>query len=493
MAQCAAKQELLIEGKNEAAGREWRAVFSCLAVTLAALTQGTMYVWNSFALPQIEEEFCGGNCTNSTGSQVGQVSLLASASYIGAGVGAVLSGWAVSVLPHSRLIPGLAVVTGLSWVCLLAAPLPALMVAGKLVLGLAVSLQCSAVPLYISIVAPPARRGLLLSLYSIVRNLGQVLVTAVSVLTPLPWRVLTAVFGLVPAGLLLLLGPLLIQPEHGGRSSARENRVDVEGMVYGMLNCTSVTMWVRDWGRNIENPRIGRLLTVVRKTSETVGELGNIIEKKKELEKNYGSSKISTLSNKGVAITKATLYIVFLSCSSILSGVVVIINFPSKLITSDYPYNAVTVLSISLGVKLLGSIVSSFVTLRFGMKLPLLLSSMVMAVSMFVFSAYYGLSLCSAGSAWCFLPAVNIVIFYFAFAIGIGSLLPTIIGERLPLRQRILTMPAILVSQEAVTAAQNGLVPLLLDQFNNFALVPLFTVFGLSNTVAFIVAAAWLS
>ena len=232
---------------------------------------------------------------------------------------------------------------------------------------------------------------------------------------------------------------------------------------------------------------------MVRKTSETVGELSKIIEKKKELEKNYGSSKISTLNNKGVAITKATLYIVFLGCSSILSGIVVIINFPSKLITSDYPYNAVTVLSVSLGVKLLGSIVSSFVTLRFGMKLPLLLSFVVMAVSMFVFSAYYGLSLCSAGSAWCFLPAANIVTFYFAFAIGIGSLLPTIIGERLPLRQRIVTLPAILVSQEAVTAAQNGLVPLLLDQFDNFALFPLFTLFGLSNTVAFIVAAAWLS
>ena len=479
----------LVSTEGDEKRREWHQVFSCLVVTLASLCQGTMFVWNGFALPRIEEELQAGcaNCTQPGSADhnwlVGQISLLASANSIGAAAGAAVAGWAVSALPPVRLIPGLAVATGLSWVCLLAAPLPG-MLAGKLVLGLAVSVQCSAVPLYISAVAPKSCTGLLLSLYSIVRNAGQVVVTTMSVLTPLSWQTLTAIFGVGPAALLLLLGPLLALPR--SETSTVESRQ--EGLLYGMLSGTNFAMWAGHRQGETEAPS-----NTISKTLDNVGRIQNIIEKKKELEKKYGSSKVSTQRKKGLAITKATSFIVFFGCSALLSGACVIINYPSKLITSVYPYEAVTILSISLGIKLFGSVVSSVVTTKLGMKLPLMVSSALMAVSMLVFSVYYSFYPCTEGSTWCFLPAVNIMFFYFCFSLGIDSLFHTIVGARLPLRKRILTIPAVHVSREVLTAAQNALVPVLVDQFGHWALAALFAVFGVINTITVIVALLWLS
>ena len=102
----------------------------------------------------------------------------------------MVSGWVVTRLPLSLAIPALSLLAGLAWLTLTLAPLvcpsshccravvtlsqAGLQTGAKLVLGLAVTVQCSAAPLYISAVAPPATRGTALSLFSVLRNLAQV-------------------------------------------------------------------------------------------------------------------------------------------------------------------------------------------------------------------------------------------------------------------------------------------------------------------------------
>ena len=82
--------------------------------------------------------------------------------------------------------------------------------------------------------------------------------------------------------------------------------------------------------------------------------------------------------------------------------------------------------------------------------------------------------------------------FYFSLALGIGSVFVTIIGEKLPLRKRNLTMPAILVAMEICEAAQNFLLPLLVTQFGVAALALLFIMYGVSNLCSAFVAHIWL-
>ena len=47
-----------------------------------------------------------------------------------------------------------------------------------------------------------------------------------------------------------------------------------------------------------------------------------------------------------------------------MSGMVLLTNFPSKLITPSYPYRPLTASSIALGANLLGSVISTLLTNR---------------------------------------------------------------------------------------------------------------------------------
>lgn len=65
-----------------------------------------------------------------------------------------------------------------------------------------------------------------------------------------------------------------------------------------------------------------------------------------------------------MTIARSTAYITFFACSYIMSGMVLLTNFPSKLITPSYPYRPLTASSIALGSNLLGSVISSLLTNR---------------------------------------------------------------------------------------------------------------------------------
>ena len=145
-----------------------RRLISCLLVCLASFTQGVMYAWNSFAVPQLTSD----NNLNNTDLIISYVS---SSHSMGSAVGAIFSGFISYCGPLHRVIPIISLLTAVAWsVIALVKSLP-ILATGKFFVGFLIVLECSHVPLYIASVCPEKYSGFLLSLFSITRNLSQIL------------------------------------------------------------------------------------------------------------------------------------------------------------------------------------------------------------------------------------------------------------------------------------------------------------------------------
>eukprot|EP00090_Calanus_glacialis_P008071 TRINITY_DN16416_c0_g1_i1.p1 TRINITY_DN16416_c0_g1~~TRINITY_DN16416_c0_g1_i1.p1 ORF type:complete len:486 (+),score=63.16 TRINITY_DN16416_c0_g1_i1:32-1489(+) len=478
-------------------------VFSCIMVCLSAFTQGTMFLWNSFSLPKLEKEALMDNNCNISDSNITMhiteeacvgdlsehhLSFIASAHSIGAALGALFSGSVLSLGPLNMILPILSIAVVLSWAMMVHAPSLTIMVVGKILLGLSVTLQCSQVPLYIAHVAPSKHRGLLLSSFSIIRNLSQIIVTASAELLPLTWRVMTYIFGIVPAVLLALAGPCLIKVEE--IDSNLKN--DPDSVAYGILNVTNFSAWMNSTLINQKHPIFGKCISLVPNSVDNIAELSKLPEMKKELERNYGSAKVSTMRQKNWSIIKSTLFLMFFASSYILSGMVLITNFPSKLFTSTYPFKPLLAMSVSLFSNLIGSIISSFLTDKFGVGIILMVSSSGMAFCMSCLSVYYNFDMCSTYSLMCYFPLIVTIIFFISLSIGIGTIFIVIIGEKLPLKKRSLTMPLIMVTMEILEAVQNFILPLLISYMNTYGLTVIFGGHAVANMASVLVAFLWL-
>jgi len=473
-------------------------------VCLAAFTQGTMFLWNSFSLPMIENEaltkydynLSQDNLTVEISEDSQELvisehnlSLIASAHSIGAAIGALGSGFVLSLGPLNIVLPLLSIAVVLSWVMMVYAPTIQIMVIGKLLLGLSITLQCSQVPLYIAQVAPSNHRGLLLSFFSIIRNLSQIIVTATAELLPLGWRAMTYIFGVVPAVLLAMVGPLLSKVQD--IDSNMKN--DADSIAYGIMNVTNFSTWLNSTLVNQKHPVFGKCISLVANSVDNIAEISNLPQKKKELEKNYGSAKVSTANQKNWSIIKSTLVLMFFSASYILSGMVLITNFPSKLFTAAYPYKPLLAMSLSLFSNLLGSIISSFLTNKFGIRIILMLSSTMMALCMCGLSIFYYFDLCFVDqSLMYYFPLLIVIVFFIFLSIGIGTIFIVIIGEKLPMKKRSMTMPVIMVTMEILEAIQNFLLPLIISYLDNLGLPIIFCVHAVANLVSVVVAFLWI-
>ena len=200
-------------------GRDSHAVLAVCAVCLGSLNFGTTLGYTSPSEPRIRDDLLGGD------EQLG--ALMASVVSLGALVGA-LGGGQLSATLSRRVALAVSAAPGvIGWV-LLAAPRPswgvgpalAVLIAARLLCGLAVGAQSAVVPVYISEVAPPELRVLLgcchqLSIalgVTIVYSLGQAIVVPAADCVLCGWRLL-AVLCAVPQALLALLVMLPWFPE----------------------------------------------------------------------------------------------------------------------------------------------------------------------------------------------------------------------------------------------------------------------------------------
>ena len=168
-------------------------------------------------------------------------------------------------------------------------------------------------------------------------------------------------------------------------------------------------------------------------------------------------------------------------------------NFPFKLFSSIYPFPYLLASAVSNFANLAGSIFSSFLTAKYGIRPLLVGSSFVMALCMACLSVYYYFDMCPSYYFMCFFPFIIVLMFYMSLALGIGTIFFVIIGEKLPIKKRSLTMPLITVTMELLEAAQNFFLPLLISYMDTYG-YGLTVVFGghaLANIASVIVVFLW--
>lgn len=227
---------------------------------------------------------------------------------------------------------------------------------------------------------------------------------------------------------------------------------------------------------------------------DNIAELSNLPEKKKDLERNYGSSKISTNKHKNWTVFKSAMRLVFFASSYSLSGMVLLTNFPEKLYESDLPYRPLVATSLALVSNLIGSIVSSFMTNLISIRITLVLSSILMSFcmgAMGVFHSNDDIS-CDENSYQCYIPLVIVLAFFVSLSIGIGTIFVVIIGEKLPLKRRALTVPFIMVTMEVCEAFQIFFLPKLIEHFDEDGLLGGFITFAAVNFLSAILSFFWL-
>ena len=174
--------------------QDTRRLLSCFLVCLAPFTQGVMYVWNSFAVPQL----IGASNMKNTDFMISYVS---SSHSVGCAVGALFSGLIVNCGPLHRVIPIISLLTAVAWTVMALVDNLCIIVVTKFFVGFLIVLECSSVPLYIASVSPENYSGFFLSLFSVTRSLSQIAVSA-SAQTGLSYSTLTLAFAVVPSLLL---------------------------------------------------------------------------------------------------------------------------------------------------------------------------------------------------------------------------------------------------------------------------------------------------
>ncbi|MGA5424775.1 MFS transporter [Streptomyces lavendulocolor] len=159
-----------------------------------------------------------------------------SAALLGAALTAPSSGRFADRFGRLPVIGAAAAVYAVGTLASAAATGPGLLLAGRFLVGLSLGATSFAVPLYISEIAPPARRGALVTLNQLMITIGLLLsyVVAYALEPSGAWRAMLAV-GSVPA--LLLLAGMFLVPEspdwlhsrgHGPRAALAAARLGIE-------------------------------------------------------------------------------------------------------------------------------------------------------------------------------------------------------------------------------------------------------------------------
>src|SRR6058998_3139332 len=91
---------------------------------------------------------------------------------LGATIGAIVGGKAADLFGRRRVLLVTAAIFGIGALASAAAPSPAILIASRVVLGLAIGLASTNVPVYLSEVAPPHARGWVVSLFQLAVTVG---------------------------------------------------------------------------------------------------------------------------------------------------------------------------------------------------------------------------------------------------------------------------------------------------------------------------------
>jgi sugar porter (SP) family MFS transporter len=135
------------------------ALFAALGGLLFGYDTGVI----SGALIFIKREF---------GLTTGAEEIVVSGVLLGATIGAIFGGKSADLFGRRRVLLVTAAIFGIGALASAVAPSPAILIVSRVVLGLAIGLASTNVPVYLSEVAPPHARGLVVSLFQLAVTVG---------------------------------------------------------------------------------------------------------------------------------------------------------------------------------------------------------------------------------------------------------------------------------------------------------------------------------
>jgi len=184
---------------------------SSLIICLAGISHGSMLSWPAEVLPQLTSPYSSlGWLTQNI------LTWIASISYIGCMIGALLASPMQKVMSTKVLVCCCSLWATLSWLFISLSTSPFMLCAARVSLGCANAVLMSVVPPYISSTSPPAVRGALTSCYALALGFG--LMFSVSLGAKIPWASLSLLAS-IPPFLLSVASPLL---HPGGPSPSSE-------------------------------------------------------------------------------------------------------------------------------------------------------------------------------------------------------------------------------------------------------------------------------
>jgi len=458
-------------------------ILSCCVVCVAAFAQGVLLMWVNPVLPQL----VNGTDHDDHLPPLDDVKLsfVTSAHNIGSMIGAALSGLVLLLAKYlglHRLFPLLALFSSLSWLLLSMVPHYQAVIAGRALAGLFVTTLASLSPNYIATVAPEAYRGVMLSVFNVVRNVGMNMTALVGAY--LSWPVMSNVFGTVPP-IIILLSFWFLQPVTNNPYSALENQISTNS----------------DFSVRSEEDE----------DDDEFGDQVNLIK------------PVRSKTN----ILKSALRLIFLGTVYSLSGTCPLTSFTSDLIpchpvnrnktmllepnqtlffrvsplmltssdpdlsttsacTTSYPYTYSAATIAFLTCNLLGSMISTLVSKHLSQRSILIFTNAILVICTTTLSVYYFYLPCAPGKIiFCYIPIIICIIFFTAIGIGIGTLFTVYLGD-LPEEGQSVSLPAVLVWLNLMNYLQNQLFLLVLDWAGDMALPGIFLFHTIANVSALV-------
>jgi len=329
--------------------------------------------------------------------------LVVSSLMLGAILGSLVAGGLAERWGRRRVLQLAAVVFGLAALGMAAAPGVAVLVAARVLGGLAVGTASVVVPTYLSELAPTRSRGGIATLNQLMIAIG-IFLAYVTSFALAPWSAWRWMLGiaLLPAVLLL----------------------------YGVSRSPETPRWLVAHGRADEARRVLLGQLEPDEAEQVLADIRRTLRERRDTSGNW-----RVLATR--ALRRPLLIAIGLAALQQLIGINTIVYYaPTILRSAGFGDSAALLNSVGLGAL---SIVTTLVTVRvvdrFGRRNLLLLGGIVMLVSMTALAGLFGCGLLgsTAGAAG---ALVCLAVFKVAYSLSWGPLMWVLLPEQFPLRAR---------------------------------------------------------
>jgi len=320
----------------------------------------------------------------------------------GAAAGALVGGRLADLFGRRVLLIVTASIFAIGAILCAAAGSPAILIGGRIIVGLAIGLSSSTVPVYISEVSPPASRGWTVSLFQLSITVGILLayIAGYALAAIEGWRWM---FGLaiIPA---VVFGLGMIFLPESPRWLVKQGKI---GDARGVLQKIRST------------PRVEDELSEIERSLELTTEQGRLSDLL------HPSLRAALIVGLGLAVFQQ------------VTGINTVIYYAPIIIqTAGIPSASAAILTTAgIGlVNVLMTVVSMWLIDRVGRR-PLLLTGIAgMVVTLSVLGLSFQVSAHSGALAW--VAVVSMMLYVASFAISLGPIFWLLISEIYPLRVR---------------------------------------------------------